>query len=398
MHVLMISLDTAFLTQAITDSRPRHEAYAEQVGRISMVICNRRSARALEPYGSARLTATPTESRGYLQYLSDGYRLGLRAHEGSPVDVITTQDPFLTALVGLRLRRRLGVPLIIQVHTSAIDNPYYAREHWTHPLLQRLARWTLRRADAVRVVNEGERQACIRHGVRAERICVAPAPVDVGRFQAVVAGEQLNAWRAKLDIGTGAPVVIWVGRPERFKDFPTLLGAFARVHARLPAARLILVGNLDTPAIRHQITALDLSEAVRLAGPVAHADLPSVYQVADVYMHSSYYEGLGLVMIEAAASGLPVVSTASDGARDIVIDGETGTLVPIGNPDALAEAVVDLLTHPARARLMGERGREHVVRRFDQQKAVAAWIGMWQSVAAGRKPCEPRPDRSKPHA
>ncbi|HEY3159714.1 MAG TPA: glycosyltransferase family 4 protein [Vicinamibacterales bacterium] len=391
MHVLMISLDTAFLTQAITDSRPRHEAYAEQVGQISMVICNRRSARALAPYRSARLTATPTESRGYLQYLSDGYRLGLRAHEESPVDVMTTQDPFLTAVVGLRLRRRLGVPLIIQVHTSAIDNPYYAREHWTHPLLQRLARWTLRRADAVRVVNEGERQACIRHGVRAERICVAPAPVDVGRFQVVVAREQLDAWRAKLDIGHGAPVVIWVGRPERFKDFPTLLGAFARVHARLPAARLILAGNLDTPAIRNQIAALDLSPAVRLAGPVAHADLPSLYQAADVYMHSSYYEGLGLVMIEAAASGLPVVSTASDGARDIVIDGETGTLVPIGNPDALADAVVDLLVHPTRARSMGERGRQHVARRFDQQKSIAAWVGMWQSVAAGRKPCGPAP-------
>ncbi len=81
MHVLMISLDTAFLTQAITDSRSRHEMYAEQVGRISMVICNRRSGRALEPYRSARVTATPTESRGYLQYLLDGYRLGLRAHQ-----------------------------------------------------------------------------------------------------------------------------------------------------------------------------------------------------------------------------------------------------------------------------------------------------------------------------
>ena len=387
MHVLMISLDTAFLTQAITDSRSRHEAYAEQVGRISMVICNRRSIRALDAYRSPRLTATPTESRGYLQYLSDGYRLGLRAHEESPVDVITTQDPFLTALVGLRLRRRLGVPLIIQVHTSAIDNPYYAREHWTHPLLQRLARWTLRRADAVRVVNEGERQACIRHGVRAERICVAPAPVDVGRFHTRVARQQLDALRAKLDIGAGVPVVIWVGRPERFKDFPTLLEAFARVRARLPAAHLMLVGNLDTTAIRDQITALHLAPAVRLTGPVAHADLPFLYQAADVYMHSSYYEGLGLVMIEAAASGLPVVSTASDGARDIVIDGETGTLVPVGNADALAGAVVDLLTQPDRARQMGERGRLHVANRFDQQAAVAAWVGMWRSVAAGREPC-----------
>jgi glycosyltransferase involved in cell wall biosynthesis len=389
MHVLMISLDTAFLTQAITDSRSRHEGYAERAGRISMVICNRRAGRALEPYRSANVTATPTESRGRFQYLSDAYRLGLRAHQQAPVDLITTQDPFLTALVGLRLRRRLGVPLIVQVHTSAVDNPYYAREHWSHPLLQRLARWTLRRADAVRVVNEGERLACIRHGVAADRICVAPAPVDVGRFQVAAARERVAAMRAKLDIAADAPVAIWVGRPERFKDFPTLLEAFARVHARLPAARLILVGNLAIPAITDRTAALHLAPAVRLTGPVAHADLPSVYQAADVYMHSSYYEGLGLVMIEAAASGLPVVSTASDGARDIVIDGETGTLVPIGDPEALANAVLDLLTQPVRARAMGERGRQHVARRFDQQTVTDRWIGMWRSVAAGREPCDP---------
>jgi glycosyltransferase involved in cell wall biosynthesis len=385
MHVLMISLDTAFLTQAITDSRSRHETYAEQVGRISMVICNRRSARALEPYRSARVTATPTESRGYLQYLSDGYRLGLRAHQETPVDVITTQDPFLTALVGLRLRRRLGVPLIVQVHTSAIDNPYYAREHWSHPLLQRLARWTLRRADAVRVVNQGERQSCIRHGVRADRICVAPAPVDVGRFQVPVSHERLDALRARLGVTTETPVVIWVGRPERVKDFPTLFKAFARVHARMPDARLILVGNMDTPAIQRQMSRLSLSNVVRFAGPVPHADLPGFYQLANIYMHSSYYEGLGLVLIEASASGLPVVSTATDGARDIVLDGETGTLVRIGNADALADAVVSLLTDPVRARAMGESGRRHVAQHFDQQKTIAAWVGMWESVAARKK-------------
>lgn len=389
MHVLMISLDTAFLTQAITDSRARHEAYAERVGRISMVICNQRSTRALEPYRSSRLTATPTESSALYQYLTDGYLEGIKVHRESPVDVITTQDPFLTGLVGLRLRRRLGVPLIVQVHTSAIDNPYYAREHWSHPILQLVARWTLQRADGVRVVNEGERRACIRRGVQADRICVAPAPVDVSRFQIAVAPERLAAWRTTLDIQPDTPAVIWVGRPDRFKDLPTLFEAFGRIRNEVPAARLILVGNLDTPVVRNWISARGLSDLVRLTGPVAHADLPVLYQLARVYMHSSYYEGLGLVMIEAAASGLPVVSTASDGARDIVIDGETGTLVPIRNADALAAAVVDLLKQPVRAGLMGERGRQHVAQRFDQQKAITAWVGMWEAVAAGRKPCAP---------
>ena len=386
MHVLMISLDTALLTHAITDSRTRHEAYAERIGRISMVICNRRSARPLSPYRSRLLVAEPTESRSYVHYLFDGYRLGLKAQAEAPIDLVTVQDPFVTALIGLRLRRRLGVRLIVQINGSVIDNPYYANQSWRHRLMQRLARWTVRRADAVRVLNHAERDACIRHGVEADRACVAPIPTDVRRFQAPVAQHLLASWRTKLGVTADAPVAIWVGRPDPVKDLPTLLGAFALVHKQIPAACLVLVGSVNNPAVRNRISSLGLDGIVRLAGPVAHADLPALYQAANVYMHSSYYEGLGLVTIEAAAAGLPVVSTATDGARDIVVDGTTGILVPIGDADALAGGVIELFTHPERARHMGERARQHVAEHFDQQKSMAGWVGMWQSVAAQERP------------
>lgn len=388
MHVLMISLDTAFLTQAITDSRSRHERYAELVGKISMVVCNRRGAAPLTPYRSQRVAAIATESRGYLQYLSDGYRLGLRFNEETPVDVITTQDPFLTALIGLRLRRRLRVPVLMQVVSPIVENPYFAREGATHRALQQLARWTLPRADAVRVLSEGERQACIRRGVRADRVCNAPIPVDISAFASPAPPADVDRWRTKLGISADTPVAIWVGRPEPFKDLPTLFKAFTRVHERVPAACLVLVGNTDLPAIRDQISAAGLSSVVRMTGAIAHADLPALYQMANLFVQPSYYEGLGLVMIEASAAGLPVVSTSTDGGREIVVDGETGILVPVRDADALADGVVKMLIDPALARRMGERGRQHVARRFDHQMTTDRWVGMWRAVAAGKQPCD----------
>src|SRR5215467_5420981 len=106
MHILMVSLDTSILTQTIGDSRARHESYAEMAGRISLVVCNRRGKSALPIYESEHVVARPTESRGYLNYLWDGFRAGMCVHAEQPIDLIASQDPFLTALIGIALRRK----------------------------------------------------------------------------------------------------------------------------------------------------------------------------------------------------------------------------------------------------------------------------------------------------
>src|SRR5882724_3550967 len=107
MHVLMLSMDRSVLTDTIGNSRTRHESYAAQVGQISMVVCNQGNDHPLSPYRSERLFAQPTNSRGYFNYLLDGYRAAVRFHAKQPIDVITSQDPFLTGLIGLALRYRL---------------------------------------------------------------------------------------------------------------------------------------------------------------------------------------------------------------------------------------------------------------------------------------------------
>jgi glycosyltransferase involved in cell wall biosynthesis len=387
MHVLMISLDAATLTQQIGNSRLRHQHYADHIGRVSMVICNRKKAARLDSYEGANLIARPTNSSTYFQYLLDGYRKGIQLATEHQVDLITSQDPFLTAVIGLALRRKLKVPLLIQDHSSFLESPHFRAELPRNHLLRWLALWTLPRADAVRVVNRQEREGCIRHGVRADRVCVIPVVPDIANFSATDLAPEIAHWKKKLDLTPDNPVVLWVGRPVTFKNLPMLIQAFAQIHAKIPAARLVLAGDMSGTTIQAQVEQSGLASVVRFPGAVAHSALPALYQTASVYAMSSNYEGLPVALLEASAAGLPVVTTANNGALDLVIDGQTGILSPIGDNTALANAIIEILNDPDRARELGLRAREHVKQEFNETQLMDLWLAMWRNVAARRPPC-----------
>ncbi|HEC24176.1 MAG TPA: glycosyltransferase family 1 protein, partial [Chloroflexi bacterium] len=159
--------------------------------------------------------------------------------------------------------------------------------------------------------------------------------------------------------------------------------AFRRVHERHPAAHLVLVGDFRLqPEVPALVERLGLSASVHFVGEVAHEDLSPYYRLADVYVHSSIYEGLGKVLIEAAACGLPVVSTRTAGAQEIVRDGETGLLCNVGDPADMAEKIVALLDDPPRAEAMGAAGRAFVLEKFDHARNLDAVVRTWQRTAA----------------
>ncbi len=377
-HVLMISMDVTLLTGAIGDSRARHAEYARRAGGLDIVVCARGT---FEPFEAGELRIRATGSRSRLAYVIDGYRVGRKFAVDRPPDVITTQDPFLTGVIGLRLRRTLHVPLIVQIVTSVIGSTAFARESALTRVLQLLARQIVLRADAVRVVNTNERAACIRLGVPPDRVHVVPFPNDLTRF---AQPDTRIDWRAQLGISPTDPVALWVGRPVPVKNLPLLLAAFAKVVECLPDARLVLAGDVTGTTTSALIEHHHLQNAIKLAGRVVHTDLPSLYQAANVHVLSSSYEGLPRVLVEAAAAGLPMISTATDGALDIIRDGETGLLVPLNENSAglLANALTALLSDPVRAKAMGQRAQADMLTRYDPARMTAEWVGLWQSVAA----------------
>jgi glycosyltransferase involved in cell wall biosynthesis len=167
---------------------------------------------------------------------------------------------------------------------------------------------------------------------------------------------------AAAGVPADAPLALAVGRLIEQKDHATLLHAFAHVRSDLPHAHLTILGSGPLEAeTRALATALGLADAVTLPG---RTDIRDWLERADVFVHTSRWEGFGIVLLEAMLAGLPVVATRVSAVPEVVADGETGVLVEAGDVHGLAAALGDLLTDADRARALGEAGRRRARAEF----------------------------------
>jgi phosphatidylinositol alpha-1,6-mannosyltransferase len=204
-------------------------------------------------------------------------------------------------------------------------------------------------------------------GGRARLAQLSPG-VDVDLF---TPGADGKAVRERYRLGD-APVVVCVSRLVARKGQDVLVAGWPRVLERHPDARLLLVGGgPDEASLRRAVGRLGLGGSVVLTGPVPPAQLPGHYAAGDVFAMPSRtrrggldVEGLGMVYLEAAACGLPVVAGTSGGAPEAVQDGVTGQVVEPRSAEAVADAISGLLADPDRARAMGAAGRAWVERRW----------------------------------
>jgi len=205
----------------------------------------------------------------------------------------------------------------------------------------------------------------------ARMVRLAPG-VDVAAFRPGPA-------RIRENLGlAGHPVVVCVSRLVRRKGQDTLIRAWPGVRAAVSGARLLLVG--DGPyagALRRLADRQRVAEAVTFTGSVPAAELPGYYAAGDVFAMPCRtrrggldVEGLGIVYLEASATGLPVIGGDSGGAPDAILDGETGYVVPGRSVPALTRRITELLADPARAQAIGQRGLAWAEQEWDWSRVA----------------------------
>ena len=197
------------------------------------------------------------------------------------------------------------------------------------------------------------RNFCRYNNVDTDRLRVVSYGVDADRFSRVTPAETAE-FRRRLNIPADAIVIVSVGRLVEQKDYPTQLRAFARVVARHPATIMLLVGDGPLRAELLRFAGeLGVSDRVRFAG---HRDDVSVaLRATDIFVLASKFEPYGVALLEAKAAGAAIVATRVNEVPEILGDGTTGTLVPPEDPEAMGDALSELVGNGARRRELGTR-------------------------------------------
>ncbi len=212
-------------------------------------------------------------------------------------------------------------------------------------------------------------------GRHADRLVRMTPGVDADRF---APGPRGSTIRAQLGL-SDRPVIVCVSRLMPRKGQDTLIRALPRIRRQVAGAALLLVGGgPHRGALKRIAAACGVADDVVFTGSVATADLPAHYQAGDVFampcrsrLGGIDVEGLGIVFLEAAACGLPVVAGDSGGAPDAVVDATTGFLVDPSSVEEVADRCAGLLRDPTAAKAMGESGRQWVRARWNWETTVA---------------------------
>lgn len=260
-----------------------------------------------------------------------------------------------------------GVPVIVHTFHGHVFEGYFGRRMTS--LVMAVERFLARFTRAIVVLSDSQENDITKKYRVAPRskVNVVPLGLDLARYAA--AERFSGTLRQSLGFDRDVSVVATVGRLVAIKDHGTFLKAAARVLETRPEVRFVIVGDGETRANLEDLAAeLGISHAVHFTGWIR--DMCTVYPDVDILVQSSVNEGTPVSVIEAMASGCCVVATRAGGTGDVLSDEENGLLVPIGDVDRLASAVLRVVENSPMRRAFGERARNSA-KRYDSQRLTS---------------------------
>lgn len=343
---------------------PMLQALAGEMEELHVLV---QGASAHDRYwGNRNLNVHYAPTAGGPVFLVWAMRKVRALHRRAPVHVVNGSDLW-GGVVGLALRRGLGVKVLVQLQGEFLPPNVVAHSPLRRVVLHRLARVVCRHADLVRCLYADAADRVGALGVSSERIAIVPSRCNVALFDP-------NRFPPRL---RGERRAMYVGNLIAGKGVSELLRAFADLAPRLPGATLTIVGEGPSAGVlQHEAIRLRIDGQVRFLGRRRHDDLPELLHGADVLVLPSFSEATPRVVLEAMAMELPVVATRVGGLAEMVQDGRTGLLVPAGDPHALSAAIERTLTDQAWARRAGQLGRRRVVSTFTLERHVQLMAGL----------------------
>jgi len=338
--------------------RARMEAYGDFLGELHIILFSPASSSLKNPEKiSPKAWLYPTNSFSRWLYVRDAVWISRsilnsfsRAERSE--FVVSCQDPFETGLVGKRLKRLFGIRLHIQVHTDIAASDF--RKSFKNKARLIIARGVLAVADRVRAVSKTAALSLEKYyGVSASRIDVLPIFVDVLAIK--------NGLEQSPDISLKyqqfEKKVLSVSRLEKEKDLDTFISVADILYKKDPSIGFIIVGDgRDRTRLNRRVKLLGLEKNVVFA--FWQNDPLPYFKMADIFLLTSRYEGYGLALIEAAAAGLPIVTTRVGIASELFTSGQSALICNVADAKCLAHSAGVLLNdQKMKAKLVAESSK-----------------------------------------
>jgi starch synthase len=359
-------------------------------------------------FGDQREEATGWRVRGYpsageqpagderLRPAWDAFGRSLAmAADPSDADLVHCHT-WYTHLGGVLVQQARSIPLVITVHSLEPLRPWKREQlGGGYDLSSWVERTAIEAADAVIAVSQGTRDDLLRHfAVKPERVHIIHNGIDADFFTPDPATDAL----LRHGIDPGRPYVLFVGRITRQKGIVHLVHAMRRLDPEIGV--VLAAGQPDTPELAAEVQA-GVTDAQRgrpnvvwIPEMLSRAEIRQLYSHAAIFVCPSVYEPFGITNLEAMACERPVVATAVGGIPEVVVDGETGLLVPVTfspdepmqpeDPDQLAAdlaaAINALMADPALRSRMGAAGRRRAVERFSWSSIAAQTVALYGSL------------------
>ncbi|MBX4197909.1 glycosyltransferase [Candidatus Parcubacteria bacterium] len=370
MNILSIGTDRKLFVDG-SAVRERTAEYGRLFDELHIIVFAKRSLH-LEPFLIApNIWVYPTNSSSRFLYMRDARRIAKHiAAERKYTQantVITVQDPFETGKVGLYLKKTLGLSLQVQIHTDLYSS-YFKKGALLNRLRLYWAQKILPQADEIRVVSKRIKESLLKRGIAPDKIDVLPiytaVPVSQAQSDAPSKYPQFN-FR-----------ILMVGRLTQEKNIAFALAVFKDLLKKYPKAGLIIVG--EGP---EKQTLMYLAQKLNIASSVVfepwQQDLSSFYNSSEIFLHTSLYEGYGLVLIEAGLAGMPIVTSDVGIADEILKDGINALIYPVNDKNSCLRKIMRILEnnhirHQFKMRLSEDlpkvllRDKEQYVKHYSQ--------------------------------
>lgn len=301
------------------------------------------------------------------------------------IDVVQTH--LLEMLDFLTLSLRYGTNLQVVLWTIHNVNFLPTMEHRLLKLKRFVYRWLYRLAASkvsgfIAVSDEVQQALIDQVGPIQDKVTTIVNGVDVRRYESQADG---CGFRQQLGLPSDSRLIVTVGRLTTQKGHCYLIDAATRVVRQEPNAHFLFVGDGELKeTLQAQVQSLGLTEHIHFLG--IRTDIPKILAVSELFVLPSLWEGLSIALLEGMAAAKPIIATAVSGTNQVLIHTETGLIVPPGESQPLAEAIIQCLANPTQAQAMGQAAKQHVQRHYSAQKQVDEHLALYRRLLAQPAP------------